>query len=133
MENNPLVSNGIMVPVSGSQTQKPAKVGWSVSETNSVSNNQAEDSVNTLLASRVNQTDKLSREAIDAAVRKVTEEIESRKIQLNISVNEKLNRFIVQINDKRTGETIKQYPSEDFISAAENLKDLTGILFNRDV
>ena len=58
--------------------------------------------------------------------------------ELNFSVDEELNRFIVTVLDQETGEIIRQIPSEDMLELARKLADaqenapggqVKGILF----
>ena len=132
MENSSLLGSGAATAIASVQPSKTSNTHSSVFNFQTMKQSRDEHE-KTLSVQKSEKSVQVSKELLDLAVRKVSEEIQARNVQLNISVNEKLNRFVVQVNDKRTGETIKQYPSEDFVAAAENLKDLSGILFNKDV
>ena len=47
-----------------------------------------------------------------------------------ISKDEELNRFIVKIADKQSGEIVREIPSEALLKFARQLKELKGILFD---
>ena len=47
-----------------------------------------------------------------------------------ISRDEQLNRFIVKIADERSGEVIREVPSEAVLKFARNLQELKGLLFD---
>lgn len=47
-----------------------------------------------------------------------------------ITRDESLNRYIVRIADKTSGETVREIPSEALLKFARNLQELKGIIFN---
>ena len=132
MENSALLGSGAATAMASVQPSKPSNMHSSILNVQTTKRSRDEDE-KILSFQNSEKNVQVSKELLDSVVRKVSDEIQARNVQLNISVNEKLNRFVVQVNDKRTGETIKQYPSEDFVAAAENLKDLSGILFSKNV
>ncbi len=48
-----------------------------------------------------------------------------------ISRDEELNRYIVKITDERSGEVIREIPSEALLKFARNLRELKGLLFDQ--
>ena len=50
--------------------------------------------------------------------------------RLNFRVLEKPNEVIVQITDNKSGELIRQFPSEDALALRAKLQELTGLLFD---
>ncbi len=55
------------------------------------------------------------------------------KEQLDISFgyNEKIDRVVINVTDKHTGEVIRKLPSEDAVKFAEGMKEMLGKLFDR--
>ena len=45
-----------------------------------------------------------------------------------ISKDEYLNRFVVKIADKNSGEIVREIPSEALLKFAQHLKELKGLL-----
>lgn len=71
---------------------------------------------------------------LDQAVENVSGYIQNITRELNFSVDEELNSFVVKVLDQETGAVIRQIPTEEMIelakSLAESQKDsTTGILF----
>jgi flagellar protein FlaG len=48
-----------------------------------------------------------------------------------ISRDEQLNRYIVRIADERSGEVIREIPSEAVLKFARNLQEIKGLLFDK--
>ena len=48
-----------------------------------------------------------------------------------ISRDEQLNRFIVKIADERSGEIVREIPSEAVLKFARNLQEIKGLLFDK--
>lgn len=48
-----------------------------------------------------------------------------------ISRDEQLNRYIVKIADERSGEVIREIPSEAVLKFARNLQEIKGLLFDK--
>ena len=57
-------------------------------------------------------------------------EMEIRSRDLQFSVDELTNRFLVTVLDKDSGQVIKQIPSDAILKVAHNLEALKGILFD---
>ena len=45
--------------------------------------------------------------------------------------DDQLNRFIVKIADEKSGEVIREIPSEAVLKFARNLQEIKGLLFDR--
>ena len=50
-----------------------------------------------------------------------------------ITRDEELNRFIVRIADKSSGEVVREIPSEALLKFARNLQELKGLIFDRSL
>ena len=57
-------------------------------------------------------------------------EMKMRSRDLQFSVDELTNRFLVTVLDKDSGKVIKQIPSDAILKVAHNLEALKGILFD---
>ena len=57
-------------------------------------------------------------------------EMKMRSRDLQFSVDELTNRFLVTVLDKDSGQVIKQIPSDAILKVAHNLEALKGILFD---
>jgi len=57
-------------------------------------------------------------------------EMKMRSRDLQFSVDEVTNRFLVTVLDKDSGQVIKQIPSDAILKVAHNLEALKGILFD---
>lgn len=55
------------------------------------------------------------------AVKALFVEVEQKHSQLKFELNESLNRIVVSVIDRDTGELIRQIPGEDAVAAAEHL------------
>ena len=57
-------------------------------------------------------------------------EMKMRSRDLQFSVDEVTNRFLVTVLDQDSGKVIKQIPSDAILKVAHNLEALKGILFD---
>lgn len=67
------------------------------------------------------------RESVEAANRRMAGDGRS----LDVLVDEQTRMLIVRINDRETGEQIRQVPPESALSITRNIDRLTGILVDR--
>lgn len=58
----------------------------------------------------------------------LNERLASRDHAIEFRIDETLNRSVVTVVDKETGEIVKQLPSDEVIRFAKNLDQLKGIL-----
>lgn len=68
--------------------------------------------------------------SIDEAVQVLNETLSRRHTSAVITRDEQLNRFLVTIKDKESGEVVREIPSEALLKFARNLQELRGILFD---
>ena len=79
-------------------------------------------------------------ESVDS-LRKLTEELHEAIAALNaalakaptkaiITHDDSLNRYIVRIADKESGEVVREIPSEAILKFARNLKEIKGLMFD---
>ena len=84
------------------------------------------------------ETDKVdSLKSINSVAENIKEAIETLNSTLKkaptkaiITKDEELNRFIVRIADKDSGEIIREIPPEALLKFARNLQEIKGLLFD---
>lgn len=69
-------------------------------------------------------------ESIDDAVEILNEALSRKNTSAQIRRDEELNRFLVTIKDKESGEIVREVPPEALLKFARNLEELKGILFD---
>ena len=62
------------------------------------------------------------------SVRVVNEKLSHRGQSLDIGVDPSTGAVVVKVSDDKTGEVVRQIPSEDALRVARNIEALTGIL-----
>ena len=75
----------------------------------------------------------VKRENVD--MEKLTQKLnimaEEENLDVSFGYNEKIDRVVINVTDKHTGEIIRKLPSEDAIKFAEGMQDIIGKLFDR--
>ena len=69
-------------------------------------------------------------ESIEDAVEVLNEALSRKHTSAQIRRDEQLNRFLVTIKDKESGEIVREVPPEALLKFARNLEELKGILFD---
>ena len=69
-------------------------------------------------------------ESIDDAVEVLNQALTLRNTAASISRDGELNRYLITIRDKESGEVVREIPDEALIKFARNLQELRGILFD---
>ena len=59
--------------------------------------------------------------------------MKSSSKELNFSVDEVSKRIMVSVTDRRTGEVIRQVPSEAILKVAHNIEALKGVIFDKNI
>ena len=67
------------------------------------------------------------RESLDAANKR----LELSNQQIKLTVDQDTGAIVVTVTDRRTGDTVRQIPSEDALKLRQRLDSLTGILVDR--
>ena len=70
------------------------------------------------------------RERLKEISESLNSEMKMRSRDLQFSVDELTNRFLVTVLDKDSGKVVKQIPSDAILKVAHNLEALKGILFD---
>ena len=69
-------------------------------------------------------------ESIDHAVEVLNQALSLKSTAAIIRRDEELNRYLVTIKDKESGEIVREIPDEALIKFARNLQEMRGILFD---
>lgn len=72
-------------------------------------------------------------EKLADAIQTLNDSLARSPTKANISHDDDLNRYVVRIADKESGEVVREIPSEDLLRFARHLEKLKGILFDRKV
>jgi flagellar protein FlaG len=68
--------------------------------------------------------------SIEEAVEVLNEALSRKSTSASIRRDEELNRYLVTIRDKESGEVVREIPDEALLRFARNLQELKGILFD---
>ena len=68
---------------------------------------------------------------IEEAIDTLNDALAKAPTKAMISHDEELNRYIVRIADERSGEVIREIPSEAVLKFARNLQEIKGLLFDK--
>ena len=69
-------------------------------------------------------------QSIDDAVEVLNQALSLKNTAAVIRRDEELNRYLVTIKDKESGEIVREIPDEALLKFARNLQELRGILFD---
>ena len=121
MPNDPISSIGQAVARDSGQPEAPRQ-----------SAPVPEVTANTPAATQTGPNQATAPSADPELVRKATEQInkfiQSSSRNLQFSVDQNLNRIIVKVVDKETGEVIRQIPGEETLAIASSLDTPKGVL-----
>ena len=70
-------------------------------------------------------------EDIEEAIDTLNDALAKAPTKAIISHDDQLNRYIVKIADERSGEVIREVPSEAVLKFARNLQEIKGLLFDK--
>jgi len=74
----------------------------------------------------------LSSEELEKAVTQLNDIVQSVRRELHFSIDDNSGRTVITVLDQDTDEVIRQIPSEQVLSLAENIESLKGILFKAE-
>tara|TARA_B100000683_G_scaffold261897_1_gene288345 strand:+ start:165 stop:593 length:429 start_codon:yes stop_codon:yes gene_type:complete len=69
-------------------------------------------------------------DSIEEAVEVLNEALSRKSTSASIRRDEELNRYLVTIRDKESGDVVREIPDEALLKFARNLQELKGILFD---
>lgn len=118
----------ISIPTSGrlSSTSLPDQAGAGVQAPHQAGKAAAEQAAPAVKAPDAVQM----REEMRQALERLNEHMQKQGRSLSFSVDEQLNRTIVQVKDSRTGEVVRQIPNEVVLRIGHSLEDFKGLLHN---
>ncbi len=64
------------------------------------------------------------------AVARLNEQMQSKGRDLSFSIDERIDRSIITVRNLKTGELVRQIPTEDMVRLAHSIEDMKGLLFN---
>ena len=77
----------------------------------------------------------LSREEIEEAVKEIQERFETMGSHFKFGLyrHQESSSIVARLQDRQSGDLIKQFPSDEVLELREKLEDLIGILFDKKV
>lgn len=124
-------------------TVQVAPVAATVAEANPVqTTSQAKmaDSARAEIAERVvtqkaalNVDPARSAERLSEVIEDLNQRIESLGRNLGFRIDDKVNRSIVTVVNRETGEVVRQIPTEVVVRVAHSIEDLKGLLFDEEL
>jgi flagellar protein FlaG len=69
---------------------------------------------------------------LEQAVARLNEQMQANGRKLGFSVDDRLDKQIVRVMNKETGEVVRQIPNEVVIRVANSIEDLKGVLFDAE-
>ena len=73
-----------------------------------------------------------SAERLSEVIEDLNQRIESLGRNLGFRIDDKVNRSIVTVVNRDTGEVVRQIPTEVVIRVAHSIEDLKGLLFDTE-
>lgn len=74
-----------------------------------------------------------SAEQLSEVIEELNQRIESLGRNLGFRIDDKVNRSIVTVVNRETGEVIRQIPTEVVVRVAHSIEDLKGLLFDEEL
>jgi flagellar protein FlaG len=75
----------------------------------------------------------VTKEDLDRTIHALKEYIDSNRTSLDISIDNRTNMVVVKIISQEDGSVIREIPSEEIVEHAARMKQLEGLLFDRNV
>ena len=67
---------------------------------------------------------------VEVAVEELNSALDMLNVQRQFTVEKDLNQVVVKLLDPESKDVIRQFPSEEAISLAKNIKEMVGLLFD---
>jgi flagellar protein FlaG len=124
------------LPQPASVSARPRSSGDSAAELSARTNDLKAEATKAAQAVEVKQDRSVAlittvAQELDEAITVLNESLAKTPTRAMISKDETLNRFVVKIADKESGEIVREIPSEALLKFARQLKELKGILFDK--
>lgn len=123
----------ISIPQSGQTVPRPAEPAVSAGAQAHAASSQASlaQAGGAPAAPKVKAVDPSQmREELSQAIELLNEMVRKQGRDLSFSMDDKLNRPIIQVTNTRTGELVRQIPDETVLKVAHSIEDLKGLLLN---
>lgn len=75
----------------------------------------------------------ISKKQIESYLKEITHISSMFDRELRFSVNKELNEVIVKVVDSRTDKVIKEIPPEDIVKLHLRMKEVIGLLFDKEI
>ena len=72
-------------------------------------------------------------QAIDEIVSRLNDTLSTSNVDLSFSVDRSSHQVVVEVKDAKTGEVIRQIPSDEMLRVAQNIQTMVGILLDHPV
>jgi len=91
---------------------------------------QKQSNVDAKVESEQNKIVELDREQLETMAQKLQDVVGSLNRGLEFSVDEDSGRDVIKVIDKNSGDTVRQYPSEEVLDLVASLSDAAGTFVN---
>lgn len=119
----------ISIPHSGQLPARPAETPAAHTQAGQP---QAAQAAGAPVAPKVKAPDAAQmREELSQAIERLNEQMRKQGRDLSFSMDEVLNRTVVQVKDANTGEVVRQIPNETVLKVAHSIEDFKGLLLNQ--
>lgn len=71
------------------------------------------------------------KDQVDSALKNINNFFQMSKRTMQFSVSEGSGKMVVEIKDEKTGEVIRQIPSEEVLQLEKKLDEVQGLLFSK--
>jgi flagellar protein FlaG len=70
---------------------------------------------------------------VQEVVKQLSEAISTNNMHLSFSVDGSSGKVVVRVTDEKTGQLVRQIPSDDVLRIAKNIRAMLGILYDHSV
>lgn len=133
MATNDMAISSSTQTVLSTQFSSVASVAKAPENTTAKAPSQVSKTQETVKQARAQSSEALEKIQSDLkeAVERLASAIESSPTSTKISVDNELDRFVMQVTDKQTGEVIREIPGEAVLKIARSLENLRGLLYDK--
>lgn len=78
-----------------------------------------------------NDSSAQNREKVGEAVSNINNFFQMSKRSMQFSINEDTGKMVIEIKDEKTGDIIRQIPSEEVLQLEKKLGEVEGLLFSK--
>lgn len=71
------------------------------------------------------------RQNLKVAVDRLNEQLQRNGRDLSFAMDERIDRTVITVKNLRTGEVVRQIPTEEVVRLAHSIEDMKGLLFNK--